>query len=372
MDFDSDTRTLPETMQAVVCHGPEDYRLETKPVPTPGPDEVVIRVHSVGICASDVACYVGTPGYWLFETKAGTVQEGYVQPPVIPGHEFVGRVVALGEGAAEKYGLAVGNVAVSEQIVPCRSCRFCDRGQYWMCAHGDTYGFRAATQGAMAEYMLFPANAINHKVPDSVPIEHASYIEPLACAIHAIDRGDIQFGDIIVIAGAGPIGVAMIAAARLRGPKTIIVTDVIDARLELAKRAGADVVMNPAKMNIVAAIRDLSDGYGCDVFIEASGHPSAIEQGLEAVCNLGNIVVFGVFKQPVTVDWSIIGDRKELNIYGSHLGPGCYPIAIDMLAKGLLPMDEIISHSLELSDFQKGFDLAKSGQESHKVTLRPS
>lgn len=369
MSYEGDT--LPETMQAVVCHGPEDYRLETKPVPTPGPGEVVVKVHSAGICASDVACYLGTPGYWPFETQAGDAVDGYVQPPVTPGHEFVGVVAALGEGSREKYGLEIGDTAVSEQIVPCRSCRFCDRGQYWMCANGDTYGFRAATQGAMADYVLFPANAINHKVPETVPIHHAAYIEPLACAIHAVDRGDIQFGDVIVIAGAGPIGVAMIAAAKLRGPKTIIVTDVIDKRLDLAKAAGADVVLNPSKTDIVKEIRDLSEGYGCDVFIEASGHPSAIEQGLEAVRNLGNIVVFGVFKQPVTVDWSIIGDRKELNIYGSHLGPGCYPIAIDMLAKGLLPMEDIISHALPLSDFQKGFDLAKSGKESLKVTLRP-
>ena len=357
---------LPKTMQAVVCHGPEDYRLEERDVPSAGPGEVVVKVHSAGICASDIACYVGTPGYW----PAGKIP-GYVQPPVVPGHEFVGKVVALGEGAAEKTGLALGDTAISEQIIPCWDCRFCRRGQYWMCANGDTYGFRKATQGAMATYMKFPANAINHRIPDSVPIDHAVYIEPLACAIHAVQRGEIELDDVVVIAGAGPIGMGMIAAAKLRGPRLLIVTDVNDARLALAKEAGADVVLNPSKIDVVDEVRKLSEGYGCDVFIEASGHPSAIEQGLEMIRNLGTLVVFGVFKQPVTVDWSIIGDRKELNIHGSHLGPHCYPIAIDMLAKGYLPMDRIVTHSLELKDFQHGIDLAKAGQSALKVALRP-
>lgn len=357
---------LPETMEAVICHGPEDYRLEERDVPLPGPGEVIVKVHSAGICASDVACYVGTPGYW----PSGKIP-GYVQPPVIPGHEFVGQVVALGEGAREKTGLSIGDTAVSEQVVPCWNCRFCHQGHYWMCANGDTYGFRKATQGAMAKYMKFPANAINHKVPDTVPIEHAAFIEPLACAIHAVQRAQIELDDVVVIAGVGPIGMGMIAAAKLRGPRLLIVTDVNERRLDLARKAGADLVLNPSKVDVGDEVRKLTGGYGCDVFIEASGHPSAIEQGLEMIRNLGNFVVFGVFKTPVTVDWSIIGDRKELNIYGSHLGPHCYPIAMDFLSKGHLLMDDIISHTLDLKEFQKGFDLAKSGQESLKVTLRP-
>ncbi len=114
-----------KTMQAVICHGPEDYRLEERPVPEPGPGEVMIRVESVGICASDIKCYLGASLFWGDEHRIG-----YCQPPVIPGHEFVGKVVALGEGAGEKYGLKIGDRAVSEQIVPCWKCRYCQRGQY--------------------------------------------------------------------------------------------------------------------------------------------------------------------------------------------------------------------------------------------------
>jgi erythritol/L-threitol dehydrogenase len=119
---------LPPTMQAVVCHGAEDYRVQEWDVPTPGPEEVVIRVQSVGICASDLKCYQGAALFWGDEFRTG-----YCQPPVIPGHEFVGEVVALGPGAGAKHGLELGDMAVSEQIVPCWKCRFCQRGQYWMC-----------------------------------------------------------------------------------------------------------------------------------------------------------------------------------------------------------------------------------------------
>ena len=171
---------LPKTMAAVICHGPEDYRLEERPVPRPGPGEVVIRVGSVGICASDLKCYLGAPLFWGDDHR-----EGYCQPPVIPGHEFVGDVVALGKGAAEKYGLAIGDRAISEQIVPCWNCRYCRNGQYWMCQVHDIYGFRQRTFGAMADYMLFPAGALNYKVPATIPVEHAAFIEPLACSIHA-------------------------------------------------------------------------------------------------------------------------------------------------------------------------------------------
>lgn len=360
------TEPLPKRMQAVVCHGPEDYRLEELDVPTPDPGEVVIKVHSAGICASDIACYVGTPGYWT----VGDI-DGYVQAPVIPGHEFVGKVAALGEGAGEKYGLSLGDVAVSEQVTPCWECRFCRNGNYHMCNAPEIYGFRQKVPGAMAEYMKFPANAINHKIPDSVSINHAVYIEPLSCAIHAVQRADVQFDDVVVIAGAGPIGMGMIATAKLKNPKTLIVTDLNDERLELAKKAGADVVLNPMKVDVVSEVLKLSDGYGCDKFIEASGAAPAVEQGMAMIRNQGTFIVFGVFKKPVTIDWTLIGDRKELNILGSHLGPHCYPIAIDMLAKGVLPMDDIISHTLPLSDFQKGLDMVYDGSKSLKVALKP-
>ncbi|MCB0087784.1 MAG: alcohol dehydrogenase catalytic domain-containing protein, partial [Caldilineaceae bacterium] len=356
----------PKSMQAVVCHGPRDYRLQEWDVPTPGTEEVVIRVDSVGICASDLKCYSGAALFWGDANRVG-----YAQPPVIAGHEFVGTVMALGAGAAAKYGLALGDTAISEQIVPCWRCRYCRRGQYWMCQEHEIYGFRQKAFGAMAEFMLFPANAINYKVPNSIPKEHAVFIEPLACSIHAVQRGEIELDDVVVIAGAGPLGLGMIAAARMKSPRLLIALDMNDDRLELAKATGADLGLNPNKVDVVDEVRKLTDGYGCDVYIEATGHPAAVEQGLHMIRKLGTFVEFSVMREPVTVDWTIIGDTKELNIHGSHLGPYCYPIAMEMLAKGLLPMDRIITHTMPLASFQQGIDLVGAGTQSVKVTLTP-
>ncbi len=360
-------QALPKTMPAIVCHGPEDYRLQEWDVPEPAANEVVIRVQSVGICASDLKCYQGAPLFWGDKQR-----EGYCQSPVIPGHEFVGEVVALGTGAAEKYGLALGDTAVSEQIVPCWNCRFCRRGQYWMCQDKhDVYGFRQATFGAMAEYMKFPVGALNYKVPKSIPLHYAPFIEPLGCSIHAVQRGEIRLDDVVVIAGCGPLGLGMVAAARLKNPRLLIAIDLNEARLNIAKLCGADLALNPRQVDVVDEVLKLSDGYGCDVYIEATGYPAAVEQGLHMIRKLGTFVEFSVMREPVTVDWTIIGDTKELNIHGSHLSPYTYPIAIDMLAKGLLPMDKIMTHQLPLSRFHEGMDLVANGTESVKVTLTP-
>lgn len=358
---------LPKTMHSVMCYGPRDYRLEEIPVPNVQPGEVLVRILGAGICAGDVKCFAGAPLFWGDEYR-----QGYCQPPVTPGHEFVGEVVALGEGAAEKYDLAIGDLAVSEQIVPCWECRFCKRGQYWMCdGKHDVYGFRQRTRGAMAEYMLFPADAINHKVPDSLKPRQAVYVEPLACAIHAVQRGEIELGDTVVIAGCGPLGLGMVAAARLKNPGRLIALDLQPSRLEVAKKCGADLVLNPLEVDVVDEVRQLTDGYGCDVYIEATGHPQSVVQGLHMIRRLGTFVEFSVFGEPVTVDWTIIGDTKELNIHGAHLGPFCYPLAMDMLVKGQVPVDDIVTHVLPLVQFDEAFQMVLASKESIKVMLKP-
>jgi len=358
---------LPKKMRAVLCYGPEDYRLEEIPVPQVGPGEVLIKVAGVGICASDIKCYTGAPLFWGDEHRAG-----YCQPPVVLGHEFSGIVVALGEGAGEKYGLAPGDLAVSEQIVPCWQCRFCRRGQYWMCdGKHDVYGFRQRTPGAMAEYMKFPADALNYKVPEGVTARQAVYIEPLACAIHAVQRAQIELGDVVVIAGCGPLGLGMVSAARLKNPGCLVALDLRNNRLQVAKKAGADLVMNPEEIDVVAEVRKLTDGYGCDVYIEATGQPSGVTQGLRMIRRLGTFVEFSVFRELVTVDWTIIGDTKELDIRGAHLGPYSYPLAMDMLSKGQAPVDDILTHTFPLEKYQEALELVYEANQSIKVVLTP-
>jgi len=354
-------------MRSVVCYGPEDYRLEEIPVPEAGPGEVLVRVLGAGICAGDAKCFSGAPLFW-----GDAYRQAYCQPPVTPGHEFVGEVVALGDGAAVKYGLALGDLAISEQIVPCWECRFCKRGQYWLCdGKHDVYGFRQRTPGAMAEYMRFPADAINHKVPRALSLKQAVYIEPLACAIHAVQRGNIELGDTVVIAGSGPLGLGMVAAARLKNPGCLIALDLHPNRLDVASRCGADLVLNPNEVDVISEVKRLTGGYGCDVYIEATGHTEGVVQGLHMIRRLGTFVEFSVFNEAATVDWTMIGDTKELNIHGAHLGPYCYPLAVDMLLKGQVPAEDIVTHAFPLEDHAAAFLMVLEAKESIKVMLQP-
>jgi erythritol/L-threitol dehydrogenase len=357
---------IPDRMTAVVCHGPLDYRMEELPVPEVGPGEVLIKVGATGVCASDAKCHWGAPLFWGDANRAP-----YVRTPCIPGHEFVGEVVRLGDCAGEKHNLKVGDITISEQIVPCWNCRYCQRGQYWMCQRHDIYGFRTAVHGAWADYMKFPAGAINHRVPADMPLTHAALIEPLACSIHAVQRGDIELGDTVVIAGAGTLGLGMVAAAKLKSPGALVVLDTHESRLEVARRLGADVTLNPLTCDAVGEVLAITDGYGCDVYIEASGYPGAVVQGLRMIRKLGTFVEFSVMPAEVTVDWTIIGDTKELNIHGSHLGPYCYPLAIDLIHRRIVDADAIITHTLPLAAFQEGLNKVHDGADSIKVLLVP-
>ena len=219
--------------------------------------------------------------------------------------------------------------------------------------------------------MLFPRGALNYKVPKTIPIDHAMFIEPLSCSIHAVERANIGYQDTVVIAGCGPLGLGMIAAAKLKGPALLIAIDPNDDRLELAKLCGARLAINVKKEDAVARVLDLTDGLGCDVYIEGSGKPAAVEQGLRMIRKLGTFVEFSVMSQKATVDWTIIGDSKELNIRGSHLGPHCYPVAIRMLEQGMLPMASIVTHRFPLSDFAKAMDRVATHHGSMKVILEP-
>jgi 2-desacetyl-2-hydroxyethyl bacteriochlorophyllide A dehydrogenase len=356
-----------DTMEAVVNHGPRDYRLEEVPVPTRGPGEVLVRVEAVGICASDLKCYSGATKFW---GDAG--QAPYVETPVIPGHEFTGEIVDLDDEAAERWGVAVGDRVVSEQIVPCWRCRYCRRGQYWMCAVHEIYGFKHRTPGAMASFMTFPVEALVYSIDKHLPPAHAAFAEPLSCALHAVERAGIRFGDVVVVAGCGPIGLGMIAGAAAKSPAHVVALDMTDSKLDLAKLCGADQVVNVSTEDPVALVRDLTDGYGADVYLEATGHPSAVVQGLKLLRKLGTFVEYSVFKDPVTVDWSVISDDKELDVLGAHLGPGCWQAAIRMIESGRLPMEGICTHQLPLAQFGEGLDLVADGTKSVKVSLIPS
>lgn len=357
--------TIPkEKMIAVVAYGPGDYRVEKVAVPQLDKEEIIIKVKACGICGSDLTAYKGAEMYWGGD-------EPWMKAPVIPGHEFYGTVVELGEGAEEKHNVEIGDRVTTDQIKPCGNCKFCNSGKYWMCEVHNMYGFQSeVAEGAMSEYMKIGSTSHIYKIPDEVSEKEASLIEPMACASHAVQRATIEFEDTVVLAGAGTLGLCMLQLIKLKTPKKSIVLDPNEKRLEAAKKLGADIVINPNKENAKRMVNDLTDGYGSDVYIEASGTPEGVKQGLNIVRKLGRFIEFGVFAQKTTVDWSIIGDKKELDLRGSHLGPYMYPVVINLFERKLLTAEGIVTDSYCLSDFPDALATAQKS-ESIKVLLKP-
>jgi L-iditol 2-dehydrogenase len=356
--------SLPEKMNAVVSFAPGDYKVQEVNTPKVGKEELIIKVEACGVCGSDVKAYQGSAMYWGGE-------DPWMKAPVIPGHEFYGTVVELGEGAAEKFKVKVGDRVTTDQINPCGQCRFCQSGKYWMCEVHNIYGFQKdVAEGAMAEYMKFSSTSRVYKIPDSLTPEESSLLEPMACAIHAVQRATIELEDVVVMAGAGTLGLCMIQVIKLKTPKKLIVIDPNESRRDLATKFGADLCIDPKNEDAVKIVKDLTDGYGCDVYLEATGSPIGVKQGLEMVRKLGRFVEFSVFGQETTTDWSVIGDRKELDIRGAHLGPYTYPVAIDLFERKLVTAEGIVTHSYDLTDFAEAF--AKVGSpDAIKVLLKP-
>lgn len=355
--------SIPKTMKALVAYSASDYRYEEAyPVPECGADDLLIKTEGCGICAGDLKCQHGAAMFW-----GDDVQPAWVKPPFIPGHEFVGVVAYAGENVK---GFEVGDRIAVDQIAPCGECRFCKTGRYWMCQPHEIYGFFHEFCGGLAEYVRIPVKrSIIHRVPNEMPLEKALCIEPYACSKHCVDRAQIGSEDIVVLSGAGTLGLGMTTYARMRNPKKLIVMDMIDKRLEKAKEYGADEVWNPGKMDVVKAIMDLTGGYGCDTYIEATGHPSSVTQGMQMIRKLGRFVEFSVFGAPTTLDWSIIGDRKELDVLGAHLSPYCFPFVIENIASGKLKTDGIVSSTFALADWQKAFEYASGKYGDFKVAI---
>jgi threonine dehydrogenase-like Zn-dependent dehydrogenase len=353
-------------MQAVVNYGINDFRLEEVPKPRIDRGEVLIKVDACGVCTSDVKTLHGAERYW---GRPG--EKAWIKTPVIPGHEFFGTIVDISDERARSGDLQIGDRVIAEQIVPCGTCRFCQNGSYWMCQVHNIFGFQPEVHGGMADFMKFPKTSVVHKVPPSLPLELAVLIEPLSCGFHAVDRARIERGDVVVIAGAGTLGLAMIGPALAKQPAAVISLDLDSKRLNLARSLGATHVFNPLEVDVVAEIDTLTGGYGCDVYIEVTGTPKGVAQGLRLLRKMGRFVEYSVFGSPVTVDWSIIGDEKELDILGAHLGARMYPSAIAALSDGSVSMNGVVTNQLPLRSFADAFDLMEGGHGAIKAILVP-
>ena len=235
---------MSKTMKALRLYGPMDMRLEEVAYPECGDDEMIIKVRGCGICGSDLKNFAG--GH---EWNAPP-EERFIETPAIAGHEFYGEVVERGKNVTE---FDLGELMISEQIIPCGHCRFCRDGHYWMCQNLKMYGFQRECNGGFAQYMRIHRRGINHRIPRSFTVQQAALIEPLGCSM--------------VVSGLGAIGLGIVAMARLALPKKIIGLDLRGNRRELAKACGADLVLDPSQCDAAREIQELTGGYGCDVYI---------------------------------------------------------------------------------------------------------
>lgn len=200
-------------------------------------------------------------------------------------------------------------------------------------------------------------------------MEQALLIEPFSCAKHCVDRAQIGSEDIVVLAGAGTLGLGMTTYARSRNPSKLIVLDMSDGRLELARKFGADIVWNPGKVDVVEKIMEMTEGYGCDIYIEATGSPAAVRQGMQMIRKLGRFVEFSVFGKETSLDWSVIGDKKELDVLGAHISPYCYPYVISHMCDGSIRTDGVVTRTYALKDWEEAFDRASGKYGDLKVAF---
>ncbi|GAB3616112.1 NAD(P)-dependent alcohol dehydrogenase [Okibacterium endophyticum] len=308
---------IPSKMTASVLRGVRDLVLEERPVPVPAADEVLIRVHSVGVCGSDVHYFAH-----------GRIGPYVVESPLILGHEVSGEIVAVG---SDVDAARVGQRVAVEPQRPCRVCDFCREGAYNLCPKMEFYA-TPPVDGAFCEYVLIQDD-FAYEVPDSISDNAAALMEPLSVGIAAAQKGGVKVGDTVLIAGGGPIGIIAGQVARAFGAADVVIADINPARRELAARYGVRVV-DPAA--------ESTEGLAANVFIDASGATPAILNGIRSVRAGGTVVLVGSADEfPLSVPDVAM---RELNVTGTFRYTNTWPIARALLASGQVELDSLVTH----------------------------
>ena len=327
--------------------------LEQVPVPAIGPNDLLIKIRKTAICGTDL--HIHNWDAWAQKT---------IPVPMVTGHEFFGEVAVVGTAVD---GYQVGDRVSGEGHITCGHCRNCRAGRRHLCRN--TVGVGVNRQGAFAEYLALPAsNAF--KIPANIPDEVAAIFDPYGNAVHTALSFDLT-GEDVLITGAGPIGCMAVAIARHVGARHVVITDVNDYRLNLAKQMGATRAINVGATGgdpLAAVMADLGMTEGFDVGLEMSGHAGAFASMLGAMNHGGRVAILGIFPAPVAIDWSqvIFKGLVLKGIYGREMYDTWYKMA-SMLQSGL-KIDPVITHRLPMADFQRGFDIMNAGQAA-KVVL---
>ncbi len=335
----------------------EYKRLEIKDMPMPevGRGDVRVRVDSCGICGSDVHGYDGSSGRRI--------------PPLIMGHEAAGVVESVGEGVE---GLGPGDRVTFDSMISCGACRFCRAGEINLCDSRRVVGVSPGDwkqHGAFAEYVVVPQRIV-FRLPDALGFAHAAMVEPVSVAVHAVSRAPIRLGDRAVVVGCGMIGLLTIQAAKAAGCGTVFAVDLDDTRLERAARLGADVTLN-AKGDVPAAVIAATEDRGADVAFEAVGAAKPIATAISSLRKGGTLTLIGNVTPKVDVDLQAIVTR-ELTLYGSCASSGEYPQCLDLLGRGVIKVDELVTAVAPLEDGPAWFERLYAREPGlMKVILQP-
>jgi len=330
------------TMKAVVYHGPGNISLDDVPVPKIlEADDAILKVTTSTICGTDI------------HIQSGGVPA--VQPGTIIGHEFCGEIVEMGPAVR---GFEVGDRVAVSCVTQCGECYYCLKQEFSHCTSG-SWIFGHLIDGCQAEYVRVPhANLGLHKIPEGLTDEDLLFIgDILSTGYFGAERGKIQPGDTVAVMGTGPVGMCAMATARLWGPAQIIAVDTNNFRLSVAKEQGlADITINPAEVDAIAKIKELTEGRGADVTIEAVGIKPTFDLALETVRPGGNVSVIGVFEHPIEVKMNELW-IKNINISMGLVQANHLPSLIDLISRGKIDMKFLQTHRAPLNDIMTGYDI---------------
>jgi L-iditol 2-dehydrogenase len=322
-------------MKAAVCKKPFEIVIEEAPIPVPGPDELLVQVKASAICGSDIKGYDG--------------KHPLIRLPLILGHEFSG--VIAGKGSAVE-GFCIGDRVVVEPSSVCGSCFFCRRKEYALCTNLKQLGHQLP--GSFAEYTLSKAQ-FTYPLPETIAFDKAALVQPLAISIHAADRTSVRQGQTVIILGMGPIGLLLLQVMKKRGAR-ILVSDLVDDKLNKAISLGADQVCHGADPAIDKKIKDWTEGRGADIVIEAAGTSATIDQSFSFVRRGGTILLLGITgheREEVPLEKVVL---DELNLLGTvRYGAEDFPRAIEMIQNQAIDLEALLTQRFKMSDLPRVF-----------------
>ncbi len=310
-----------------------------------GKREVLVKIRRASICGTDIHIY-----------KWDEWSQSRIKPPMIVGHEMAGEVVAVGEAVTR---VKVGDLVSAETHIPCESCYQCKTGRMHVCKNLEILG--VDRNGIFAEYAIIPESVL-WKVSPEIPLDYASVMEPLGNAIHTATVTNVA-GKRVLITGAGPIGLMAIQVAKVSGASCVIVSEVDEMRIKMAKDNGADYIINPKENDLVESVYKITDD-GVDIFLEMSGNRKAFEDGLKCVTMGGEVSVLGIFGGRMEINFDAYITMRGLTVYGitGRRMFETWRITDEFLRTKKLDLSRVVTHILPFDQWEKGFELMLNKQ----------